>query len=336
MADKPISFATFNLQNFARAGQVTYPGETVSPAQEAAKIRWTADRLREMNADVVGFQEVWSAGMVADACRQAGLDYEFVARDGPPEHVQVALGVRRGLLRPGGGWTEAFPPEMVLKKRPAASGPPEPIEVAIHNFSRPVLMAMVEPGILVAVAHLKSKRPTPLDAAEAGNPAIKKHAEALGKTLSAIRRTAEAAALRIMLAKKLVGEGLPAVVMGDLNDNERAVSTGIITGEPRYVLSASGGAGAAADIALYSTADLQKFRSLKDVIYTYLYNDQAEVIDHILVSEEFYDASRRRRWSFAGLKVWNDHQNGRVAGSSDHGPAVARFVPLPTTNPLDD
>lgn len=333
MADPPISFATFNVENLAAPGQITYSDEPAQSADRAeAKIAWIADRLRELQADVIGFQEVWSAATLARCFERAGLDYEFAARDGPPDRVQVALAARRGLLRPGFTWIEEFPPQVVLSK---AAAPDGPVEVLIRNFSRPVLVAEVAPGVLVFVTHLKSKRPTPLDPVDAAVPGIGPHRDALGRALSQIRRTAEAAALRVLAADRIAGPGQPAVILGDLNDNERSVSTGIITGEPRYVLSASGGAGAAADVSFYATADLQKFRTLKDVLYSYVFNEQPETLDHILVSEEFYDASRRRRWSFRGLRVWNDHigAGARPRGASDHAIIRANFVPLPAAPP---
>jgi hypothetical protein len=46
------------------------------------------------------------------------------------------------------------------------------------------------------------------------------------------------------------------------------------------------------------------------------------------VSEEFYDHSRKRRWSFREMEVINDHLNReqfKDEGASDHGIVRAYF-----------
>jgi hypothetical protein len=57
-----------------------------------------------------------------------------------------------------------------------------------------------------------------------------------------------------------------------------------------------------------------------------------ESLDHILVSEQFYDHSRRRRWLFDGMTVNNDHldfDNHRTDGTNDHGIIRAVFKHRP-------
>lgn len=51
-------------------------------------------------------------------------------------------------------------------------------------------------------------------------------------------------------------------------------------------------------------------------------------IDHVLVSEQFYDNSRNRRWSFDGLVTNNDHlnfDNHKGVGTGDHGVVMVSF-----------
>ncbi|MGR3743633.1 MAG: hypothetical protein ACU0BC_05625 [Pseudooceanicola nanhaiensis] len=52
------------------------------------------------------------------------------------------------------------------------------------------------------------------------------------------------------------------------------------------------------------------------------------------MSEEFYDHSRKRRWSFRDMEVVNDHLNReshQAIGATDHGivRAVFDWNPLP-------
>ncbi len=58
-----------------------------------------------------------------------------------------------------------------------------------------------------------------------------------------------------------------------------------------------------------------------------------ESLDHILVSEEVYDNSRRRIWIFDWITVFNDHLHSgdhKSDGTNDHGVvAVAfRYAPI--------
>jgi hypothetical protein len=56
-----------------------------------------------------------------------------------------------------------------------------------------------------------------------------------------------------------------------------------------------------------------------------VHQDLRESLDHVLVSEQFYDHSLRRLWLFDGLAISNDHLNDtessehRLKGTGDHG-----------------
>jgi len=78
---------------------------------------------------------------------------------------------------------------------------------------------------------------------------------------------------------------------------------------------------------------LQQYHSLRDVHYSHNYQGVNEVLDHILVSEQFYDHSPNRIWSFKAARIWNDHVDDHDPGEggshktvSDHGVVKAEFV----------
>ena len=55
-----------------------------------------------------------------------------------------------------------------------------------------------------------------------------------------------------------------------------------------------------------------------------------ESLDHIMVSDSFYDHSSIRKWSFREMQVFNDHLTATEAernrlGYNDHGIIVAQF-----------
>ena len=59
-----------------------------------------------------------------------------------------------------------------------------------------------------------------------------------------------------------------------------------------------------------------------------LYQNSLESLDHILVSQEFYDQSKKRLWLFKGMEIINDHlndDNHKETGTTDHGIVKATF-----------
>lgn len=207
------------------------------------------------------------------------------------------------------------------------------IEVGITQFSRAILQltlihkdAPKLPAIEFFAVHLKSKLPTDLDKKEQKTATISPHSKALGMALSTIRRTAESAALRIILNKVMKNTDTPVVVVGDFNDSPNSNTVAIITEQPRFRFHADSRVGWTSDKGLYTADSLQQLRSFRDVNYTHIFKGQYDSIDHVLVSEQFYDHSQNRIWSFREMRIWNDHllEHGS-RGASDHGLVCARF-----------
>lgn len=354
---RDITFATVNLYNLQRPGAAMYPtGQPYTEAQYAAKIAWTAGVLQRLDADVMAFQELWSRECLDDAFAAAGLrdEYDFAfIKDGKWDGIAVAAAVRKPWKILRATRHKAFPDGFKLKKRQRSmaeiqdsprgvdlvqdddllqSHEDDEIVVTIGEFSRSPLQVTVGhgsaanvPEIQVFCTHLKSKLPSRLDSQEWKDPAIRPHADALGAAISTIRRTAEAAALRVILNLTMTATDDPTVVLGDLNDGQLSNTLEILTGQPSYRLYADSAAARHSDRGLYTVATLQQLRSLRDVLYTHDFKGVQEVIDHALVSEQFYDHSQKRRWSFRELRVWNDHIEDADSASSDHGVVSARF-----------
>lgn len=351
MPASKLSFATINLYNLQVPRRKTYPNSTpLLRAEYDAKLRFLAGKLRETAADVYGFQELWAARAIRDAFDRAKMldDYEFIARDAPGiGQPQVALAARKGMIDFAGRapdadawWVEDFPSELVLKKRRTI----EQVRVEIGGFSRPVLDVTLKPlgpagapAMRVFVAHLKSKRPIWLDQPEASRDEVRAHAGAIGQALASIRRTAESAALRVLLNQAMAGNQTPHVVLGDLNNGSLSVSTSILTGDPRYKIieTSRDVSGKRADLGLYSVERLQQYRSQRHTMFTHEYENKLETLDHILVSEEFYDHSVNRVWSFVETRIWNDHlhlshkrnrEDPPRVWPTDHGIVEATFA----------
>ncbi|MPZ58524.1 MAG: endonuclease/exonuclease/phosphatase family protein [Rhizobiales bacterium] len=335
MAREKISFATCNLYNLNERGIRMYgDADGWTQAEHARKILWTGQILKIMRSDVYGFQELWHADSLVACLREAGLadDYTPLVPSGHAGQKIVCAGaVRSDLLVGEPEWIDEFPSIFRLTSRGDDPQTSE-ISVSINRFSRPVLHFEIKPrsdreNVHVYVCHFKSKAPTQIfREAWYDRDIYSKHSEAIGSAISTVRRTAEATALRTILTQQMKGTNTPVVVLGDTNDGKDSNTLNILTGQPNYLLSGLSTGGS--DVDLYTTQTLQEYRSTRDVYYTHIHQNNRESLDHILVSQEFYDNSRKRIWAFDGMEVSNDHLNHddhKESGTTDHGVVRASF-----------
>ena len=324
-----FSVATMNLYNLQLPGRKMNPDQKPwTKAEFTRKVSWISQQIDSVDADIVGLQELWHADAMAEVLTKRDLEdrYELLAEPANGRKIVCGALVRKGLRRGEPQWIDNFPDAVRLES--AGNDPQSPdVRVNLRGFSRPVLKFQValrdEPPLTeVFVSHLKSKRPERVYNEQwfkADEEKFKPHVTALGAALATIRRTAEATALRVLLTEVMKGTVTPVIVIGDLNDGQHSNTVNIITEQPRYLVGKSTGG---TDIGLYTAQTLQEYRDTRDVYYTHVHNDLRESLDHILVSEQFYDNSERRLWLFDGLIINNDHLNDadhRAEGTGDHG-----------------
>lgn len=121
------------------------------------------------------------------------------------------------------------------------------------------------------------------------------------------------------------GTTTPVIVLGDINDGQHSNTLNVLTEQPNYLVGDSRGG---VDSGLYTAQTLQQYRDTRDVYYTHVHDSLRESLDHVLVSEQFYDNNRRRLWLFDGLAIDNDHLNEddhRATGTGDHGIVKVSF-----------
>ena len=358
---RDLSFATFNLLNLQTPGELTYgstpPFPDTAAGREAYndKIEWIASRIRMLDAEVIGFQELWNASALVEAFRVADLEaeYDIIARDAPGRgRPQVALAVRKGRhgqsqVADGASWQADFPEGFALRDIREREGAEEVVTVTLREFSRPILRATIQPegsgapDVQLFVAHLKSKGPARISFRGSGE-VRREWRDIVSSATSHVRRVMEAGALRAILDDVMTSQEddalSPVVVLGDLNDATGAVTTELISDQPTYRVMQKSRAGFTSDKGLYSVERLQQYRSMRDVYYTHIYKEKRESLDHIMVSEEFYDHSRKRRWSFREMEVINDHLNReefKAHGATDHGLVRAYFDWNPMPEEID-
>lgn len=333
---RQLSIASFNLYNLNEPGLPIYTDrDGWSQAEYDSKIAWTAAQLQRLPSDIYGFQELWHGTSLTNVVKAASMDTDhdlLVPLNANGQRIDCAALVRKGLLRGSPEWITDFPDGFVLQAK--GDDPQTPhIAVNITGFSRPVLHFTVRPrsagpDVHVYVCHFKSKAPAKVFNEawyKADKTRYARHATGIGAALSTIRRTAEAAAVRFLLSEQMKGNDTPVIVLGDINDGQHSNTANILTEQPRYLVGESKGGG---DTALYTAQTLQQYRDTRDVYYTHVHQDIRESLDHILVSQEFYDNSKKRIWMFDGLSINNDHLNfddHKADGTTDHGLIRAVF-----------
>ena len=313
--------ATANVLNLAQPGRHFYDGQDPYSQHEFdRKADWLGNRFKALNADVLVVQEVWDELALRAAVARSGLQYGFVgvpgAENGPGQHGAQGT--------PRVGLVTRLKVESVqsLVDFPAAAVVQVPGIGAHTRFERPPLLATLRmkhgQEVAVITAHLKSKRPKFLQDANGNaledndDPAV----QAVATLRSLIMRAGEALALRLKVVELLHRTRLPLIVMGDLNDSPHSVTTQLIAATTQAAYDKG-----ARDSALYSAWDVQGEGALRrDVAFSHIHQGYPEVLDQVLVSEEFVATSRRAIGDVRRVEVFNDHLfEGRDRSRSDHG-----------------
>ena len=324
-----LTVATANVLNLANPGRTFYANqESYSQNEFERKIEWLGGRIAALNADVLAVREVWDEAAIKAAVSRSGLRYSTVAvpgaenddqTNGKPSHSHSGAQntPRVGIVT-----------RLEVEKLQSFSEFPPLLRIQIPGlgehakFERPPLLASLRMKhgqvVHVLTAHMKSKRPKFLQDAQ-GEPMEDREDPrilALATLRSLMMRGAEAAAMRCIVADLLQRTHEPLIVMGDFNDGPHSVTTQIIaaTGEVVYDRGAR-------DTALWNAYEVQGEMALKrDVAYSHVHQGSPEVLDQILVSEEFLPNSKFSIGDVRRVDYFNDHlQEGKDRSRSDHG-----------------
>ncbi len=316
-----LTVASANVLNLAQPGRHFYDGQDPYSQNEfERKVEWLGERFRVLNADVLAVQEVWDEVALRAAIARSGLQYGTVAvpgaENGPGQHGA------QGTPRVGLVTRLKVESLQSIADFPAAAVVQVPGLGPHTRFERPPLLATLRmkhgQEIGVITAHLKSKRPKFLQDAsgktleDTEDPTV----QALGSLRSLLMRAGEALALRLKVVELLHRTRLPLIVMGDFNDGPHSVTTQLIAATSQVAYDKG-----ARDNALFSAWDVQGEAALRrDVAYSHIHQGYPEVLDQVLVSEEFVATSRAAIGDVRRVEVFNDHlHEGRDRSRSDHG-----------------
>lgn len=347
-----FQIASYNLYQYAAPGTFWYEvdeNNDYEPHQWAAKEQFIRDMLRDLDSDVIGFQEVFSAAEFRALLNDAGYPHVEILEDPPfDQETPDAPKVFRG---PVNALASRHP---ILNARVLPSTPetePDGQLSADSGFRRGIIEAEIaipglESPLAVYVCHLKSKGAfVDTDGVEAlpdWPSRWRRHLRerALKDANQVIRRASEAMMLYEAVMNRIEANPLqPVVVMGDLNDTPDSFTLRILTQNEEVANIARR---RARDLEveerapqyqwkLYSAAVLGSPQSLTPPP-THAGWNHASTLDYVLVSNALNHRNPAAVAHCKRFDVFNDHHWDRTARlqSSDHAPVRARFEIVPT------
>lgn len=342
-----MRFATFNLYQYLAPPDYWYekgPGNTYTLDAWKQKRKWIRTQLIAMNADVVAFQEVFSAADLRALVKKAGYPYFAVAsqdlRDPEDEQIHIAPRVALASRVPLTGISELQADTLASQ----ALGFNEDFQ-----FSRVPLAAIVQmPGVgpvRVIATHLKSKRSADDDAGYKKRTPWKQRAastlqtRSLGKIISLRQRGAEATLLYRNIVDQLVRDpDIPQILMGDLNDHENSLVLDSLLMRDRIFrigIEKRDKWPAGLDAVIHGFRLTDAFRdapSYQTQIrpHTHVFSGSPGTVDYVLFTNHFNRRNPDRVARVSSFEVLNEHLEPDGVGQSrqsDHGQVVVEFRP---------
>lgn len=328
-----FTIATGNLLNFALPNRLFYDNtDAYRPEQYRDKVARLATIIRGMQPDIMGCQEVWDEDALIALAQQAGLQGYHVTAPLASNQAESPYTQGNGAQgTPAMGLMSRFPiiKSELLLQVPKLAQVDVPDVAIYQQFNRPPLIAEIAVNekfsLTFVVAHLKSKRPHFLQDSngQALEDSRDPYVRVRAKLRSLCMRASEAAGIRQAVIERLLHTHQPLVLVGDMNDVMQSVTSQLLseTSEIHYDKSVR-------DIALFEATQIQtRLQWLRDVAYTHVYQGMPEVLDQILLSEEFYADSKFATAQVLQVDYFNDHLKFDLAQRpTDHGLVRAKIL----------
>jgi endonuclease/exonuclease/phosphatase family metal-dependent hydrolase len=317
-----IRIATLNLLNYVEPPLACYEFDKIySKAEWLEKQRWTRAIIHQANADIIGFQEVFSPASLQALCRQEGYPYFCCLGEAHIEHDYICS-------KPPVALASRYPIEVtnVVELDPQLTE-----SLGVNNqfrLSRDIIRVSINlPDIgatLLYVLHLKSKRSsieTDESKADSGdkikarvNSDVLAHVH--GSWASTIQRGTEAAVLYHDILLQQALKKRPVVVLGDFNDtlDSDALAPILSSAAIRRVNTETPGRLshptqiALNQCSLYDAFELWAHKPKADSRKaTHYYGAQGNVIDQILLSHDFNDEDPHSLAKITDYQVIDKH-----------------------------
>jgi endonuclease/exonuclease/phosphatase family metal-dependent hydrolase len=330
---------TWNVENLYSVGSEFAP-DTL--AEYRQKLESLASVILNLDPDVLALQEIGDLDAFNDLLELLEGRYPYTSVSAYPDSRGIRVGFLSKLAIQENEDFVDFPSSGISSviSQDESGNPTE-----ITRLGRGALRILVEPepGTFIHLinAHLKSKLLTfPSTGGRSRFTPRDENERTRAAGLALLRRTAEAAALRVRaneLLENNTEQGL--IVLGDMNDEASAATTQILQGPGGSEIGTPGfdRSDRGDDARLFNLAPLIPEQRR----YSRIYQGRGELIDHILVSEELLprqsglpNGSRQlpeevdSHVDIVGGElpsIGDDPSRRRREPSSDHAPVTATF-----------
>ncbi|MFT7185011.1 MAG: endonuclease/exonuclease/phosphatase family metal-dependent hydrolase [Pseudohongiellaceae bacterium] len=332
-----FKICSFNLFNYAKPPDAFYELDNIYTDQKwAKKEKWLNKQLLDIDADIIGFQEVFSP----DALR------ELVARHGFPYFETVE--------EPGRASDHIFnkPVVALASKFPIISAAKVSVDTSLisrlhiqseFKFSRAPIRAEVKINgfatVVVYVVHLKSKRSKfdrDFNVDIRDEAAVEQYMldDIQGGWASSIQRGTEAALIYQDICRQMRTNERPVVMIGDLNDTiESSILKLLVAGGEldrigtRFVASLDRKERRTIEkFSLYDSFKLNTNERQNKRQPTHYFANQGSVLDYLLLSKDFDAGNDQSLAKVTNYQLSNAHLENPIyendAECSDHAPVV--------------
>ncbi len=345
-----LRIATWNVFQYAKVGTYWYDLDESKDYEEdqwAAKHAWMKDIIDEMDADIIGFQEIFSV-------------QEFTAFINTQGYPHVAV-VDKPAIDPSDSRIYVGPVTAIASRHPFISTPtaliyPQELRENTqlqddYDFRRAIVRAEIDTpqfgSLVVYVCHFKSKG-TFVDGdeiakLESWKDRFREHlrARATNDADQLIRRSGEAAGVYLAAMEELESDkNRPLVVIGDFNDDENSTTLRILTQQERVYNIARKrrrSIESAEDKAwnftwqLYDSYGLVPNQSpaLRPVTHAGGWDYDAATLDFVLVSNGLNPKNPERVGEVNDFNVYSDHfEDLKKLLTTDHAPVCVTISPV--------
>lgn len=316
---KKLTIATANLFNFIEPPGAFYDFENIYDGKAwQEKCEWTKNQIQQLNADIIGIQEIFSVDAARILFEEIGYPY-FASVDIPQIEQDYIYS------KPVVAVASKYPIthfEAVTPLTDIQSG----YQIPVPEFSRKPVYAIINSPdigeIAVYVCHLKSQRATESNTPLYSHPLI-------GRWISSQQRGWEAVMLRLFMEQKYLNHPVPTLLIGDMNQPLVSDITGLLTTElPTY--------GSSDDYRQLILQDSWNIFSNSQTKVerqpTHYHFSNGNVLDYILLSQEFQAHSQYSVADVTAYTVLDKHlinpSYERDKQASDHAfvAITAHFV----------
>ncbi len=325
-----IRLGTFNLFQFVEPPYSWYvKKDKFTQEQWTEKTSWIKEQITQMNCDIIGFQEVFSASALKELVNDLGFKYfetvDQARAHKKNDHVYVTTTV---------AVASKYPITDILKVEPNITSIKKHNFKGFFKFAREPLKVKISldnnQEILVYICHLKSNWQNEFEYIFTKDDTLNQKKEVVNKALqeeyseSLKQRLCEASSLFFDINKS---KSTPTIFMCDLNDKQYSLTIDALTNKTYHYPSKKDNYVLVDAYHLHEKKIDNPHPEQKEIkrTPTSYFVGKGNVLDYIFVSNFFNKNNINHQATISSYEIFNKHleknQNGSLL-ESDHAQVV--------------